>query len=86
MSTTKLLDEYILNPSGAIWSGNSRQPSVKPWNFGQVLKHAYVNLFPNTHLLSQNNTKKYASFVQIIPKHVYLPLSSTMLISCTKQR
>ncbi|CAG2211786.1 TGM1 [Mytilus edulis] len=35
MGTEQLLDEYILNESGAIWSGNYRQMGVKPWNFGQ---------------------------------------------------
>jgi len=36
MGTEDLLDEYILNESGAIFSGNYRQRAVKPWNFGQV--------------------------------------------------
>lgn len=35
MGIEELLNEYILNESGAIWSGNHRQMGVKPWNFGQ---------------------------------------------------
>ncbi|XP_005095513.2 protein-glutamine gamma-glutamyltransferase K [Aplysia californica] len=31
----RLLQEYVLNESGKIYSGNSRQITSKPWNFGQ---------------------------------------------------
>jgi hypothetical protein len=36
MPQTELLDEYILNESGAVWRGNYTQPGAKEWNFGQV--------------------------------------------------
>lgn len=36
MATEGLLDEYILNESGAIYGGNYHQIGAKPWNFGQV--------------------------------------------------
>jgi hypothetical protein len=35
MATEGLLDEYILNESGAIYGGNYHQIGAKPWNFGQ---------------------------------------------------
>ena len=36
MYEEKLLEEYILNGTGKIYSGNSRKISPKPWVFGQV--------------------------------------------------
>ncbi|XP_045192039.2 annulin-like isoform X2 [Mercenaria mercenaria] len=35
MATENLLDEYVLNESSAVWTGNHHQPWAKPWNFGQ---------------------------------------------------
>lgn len=34
---TKLLEEYILNDSGAIFHGNYKQVGAKPWFYGQVV-------------------------------------------------
>ncbi|OWF37367.1 annulin-like [Mizuhopecten yessoensis] len=33
--TSALLDEYVLNDKGAVYQGNYRQISAKPWRFGQ---------------------------------------------------
>jgi hypothetical protein len=41
MPQTELLDEYILNESGAVWRGNYTQPGAKEWNFGQVFCMAF---------------------------------------------
>lgn len=35
LPTTSLLDEYVLNPRGAVYMGSFRQICAKPWRFGQ---------------------------------------------------
>ena len=36
MPESKLLEEYIMNETGKIYSGSYKKISPKPWNFGQV--------------------------------------------------
>jgi hypothetical protein len=36
MDDEKLLEEYILNDTGAIYYGSSNAVRPRPWNFGQV--------------------------------------------------
>ena len=33
----RMLDEYVMNPSGLIFQGTNKQKTVKPWIYGQVL-------------------------------------------------
>ena len=36
MADSTLLDEYILNDEGAIFTGSDMRQFGRPWNFGQV--------------------------------------------------
>lgn len=37
LATTSLLNEYVLNDTGAVFQGNYKQINAKVWNFAQVL-------------------------------------------------
>ena len=41
-----LLDEYVMNESGKIYSGNYKQIGYKTWNFGQVSGGHLIHLTP----------------------------------------
>lgn len=55
IATEELLAEYILNESGALFSGNYRQRAIKPWNFGQC-KDGILNICLHLIRKAFNNT------------------------------